>query len=329
MNDETRFGQVSDDQLDDIIAENAERNTEFMKLYFDNNEFQKAIKEAARKRAYRIITPEKQVLDLLPVYLLGPLAGGFLAAAAGIPWAFGVDALSFAISAACLAAMHRTEPPASTSPPLWQGISEGLRYARSQPWLWWSMIGNGIGNVACFIPLLLLEPLLVREVFHAGPIALGMMYAASGVGGVLAAVYAGRRHPPRRPITTIWITICCAGLCVIVIGLSSWLWLAVTVAGIAWCAITYADVLWHPLMQQQVPSGLLGRVSALDWMVSLGLTPAGTVVGGGVASLIGVRLTFILGGSIGAASAGVLFLPGVTALDRQQQAESSAVPAAQ
>ena len=56
MNDEARFGQVADDRLDNIVAENAESNTEFMKLYFDNNEFQKAIKEAARKRAYRIIT---------------------------------------------------------------------------------------------------------------------------------------------------------------------------------------------------------------------------------------------------------------------------------
>lgn len=54
-NDEARFGQVADDRLDDIVAENAERNTEFMKLYFDNPEFQKAIKETARKRAYRII----------------------------------------------------------------------------------------------------------------------------------------------------------------------------------------------------------------------------------------------------------------------------------
>jgi type I restriction enzyme R subunit len=54
-NDEARFGQVADDRLDDIVAENAERNTEFMKLYFDNPEFQKAIKETARRRAYRII----------------------------------------------------------------------------------------------------------------------------------------------------------------------------------------------------------------------------------------------------------------------------------
>lgn len=56
MNDEARFGQVADDRLDDIVAENADRHTAFMKLYFDNSEFQKAIKEAARKRAYRIIT---------------------------------------------------------------------------------------------------------------------------------------------------------------------------------------------------------------------------------------------------------------------------------
>jgi hypothetical protein len=49
MNDEARFGQVAGDRLDDIVAENAERNTDFMKLYFDNTEFQKAIKEAARK----------------------------------------------------------------------------------------------------------------------------------------------------------------------------------------------------------------------------------------------------------------------------------------
>jgi type I restriction enzyme, R subunit len=56
MNDEARFGQVADDRLDDIVAANADRNTDFIKLYFDNNEFQKAIKEAARRRAYRIIT---------------------------------------------------------------------------------------------------------------------------------------------------------------------------------------------------------------------------------------------------------------------------------
>jgi len=56
MNDEERFGQVVDDRLDDIVAENAERNTDFVKNYFDNPDFAAIVKEAARKRAYRIIT---------------------------------------------------------------------------------------------------------------------------------------------------------------------------------------------------------------------------------------------------------------------------------
>lgn len=56
MNDENRFGQVADDRIDDIVAVNAERNTDFVKSYFDNPEFQSMVKEAVRKRAYRIIT---------------------------------------------------------------------------------------------------------------------------------------------------------------------------------------------------------------------------------------------------------------------------------
>ena len=56
MNDEERFGQVADDRLDDIVAQNAERNTDFVKNYFDNPDFRAMVKEAARKRAYRIIT---------------------------------------------------------------------------------------------------------------------------------------------------------------------------------------------------------------------------------------------------------------------------------
>jgi type I restriction enzyme R subunit len=55
MNDEARFAQVADDRLDDIVADNAGRNTDFVKHYFDNDDFRALVKEAARKRAYQII----------------------------------------------------------------------------------------------------------------------------------------------------------------------------------------------------------------------------------------------------------------------------------
>jgi len=256
----------------------------------------------------------------LAQYLLGPLAGGVIVAATGPAWAFGLDAVSFAVSAGCLAAMRPAPRPAGRAGPVLAGIREGLRYCRSQPWLWWSMIAVGIANLACIVPLAIFEPLLVRHVFHAGPAALGLMYAASGAGGVLTSLYAARRPAPRRRVTTIWAAWAGAGLAAAGLGLAPWLWLAVLFAGLAWSGVTYGNLLWFPLMQQEVPAGLLGRASAVDWMLSLALAPAGTVAGGALAALAGVRLALVIGGSVAAATGAVLLIPGVTDPDRRQPA---------
>jgi predicted MFS family arabinose efflux permease len=260
----------------------------------------------------------------LAQYLVGPLAGGVIVAATGAAWAFGLDAISFAVSAGCLAAMRPVPRPAGRPSPVLEGIREGLRYCRSQPWLWWSMIAVGIGNVACIVPLAIFQPLLVREVFHAGPAALGVMYAASGAGGVLTSLYVARRPAPRRRVAAIWAGWSGAGLAAVGLGLAPWLWLAVVFAGLTWSGVTYGNVLWFPLMQEEVPANLLGRASAVDWMLSLALAPAGTIAGGAVAALAGVRLALVLGGSVAAAMGGVVLLPVVTEPGRRQRDGSGA-----
>ncbi|MDT5027641.1 MAG: type restriction enzyme subunit, partial [Micromonosporaceae bacterium] len=55
VNDIERFGQVADPRLDNIVAENHDSNTAFVRRYFDNPEFQAAVKDVARKRAYDLI----------------------------------------------------------------------------------------------------------------------------------------------------------------------------------------------------------------------------------------------------------------------------------
>lgn len=251
-------------------------------------------------------------------FLLGPLLGGLIVAFTGNAWAFGLDAISFVVSAACLAAMHRTEPPPGESSPMLAGMREGVRYCRSQPWLWWSMIALGIANLACFVPFAIMETLLVRRVFHAGPVALGMMFAASGVGGALASVYAARRPAPRRRVGAMWAAWAGAGAAVAALGLAPHLWVAIALAMATWFGVTYGNILWTPLMQQEVPPELLGRASSVDWMFSLALTPLGSVVGGVLATFLGVRPTLVIGGVIAAATGVVLLVPRVTEPDRRQ-----------
>src|SRR5215472_12184686 len=259
----------------------------------------------------------------LAQYLVGPLTGGIIVAATGPAWAFGLDAISFAVSAGCLALMRPTKRPDGPMPPVLAGIKEGLRYCRSQPWLWWSMIAVGIANLACYVPLAIFQPLLVKHVFHAGPAALGIMYAATGAGGILASIYAARRPTPRHRVAAIWAGWAGAGLAAVALGLAPWLWLAVLLSGLAWSGITYGNVLWFPLMQTEVPPRLLGRASSVDWMLSLALAPAGTIAGGAVAAVAGVRFALILGGSVAAATAAVLLVPGVTEPDRQNRSAAA------
>jgi MFS family permease len=259
----------------------------------------------------------------LAQFLLGPLAGGILLTLTGPTWAFGLDAVSFAVGAACLAAMHRTERPTTTRSSIVDGVRDGLRYCRSQSWLWWSMIAAGLANVVCFAPFLIMQPLLVNQVFHAGPLVLGAMYAANGLGAAIAAAGAARLPPSRRRVGVIWASWGGAGLAAIALGLAPWLWLAACCAGLTSCALTYGNVRWFPLMQQEVPADLLGRASAVDWLFSLALAPLGTVAGGVAAQTIGVRPTLIVGGIIATTTTVVLLVPGVTDPDRRM----AAVPA--
>ncbi|HUY48656.1 MAG TPA: MFS transporter [Streptosporangiaceae bacterium] len=258
-------------------------------------------------------------------YLAGPAAGGVIVAAAGTSWAFGMDAMSFAVSAACLLVMRVTaRPRPAPGVSIIRQMSDGLRYTRSQPWLWWSMAALGIANVASFVPIYILQALLVQSVFRAGSLALGLLYASNGLGRLLAAVYVKRRGAPRRRVLAMWLAWSAEGICAVFVGLSPDL----IVAAIFICAIgvcgSYGNVLWFPALQETVPADLLGRVSSLDWLVSLALAPLGTVLGGALAGIVGVRLTLILGGAIAAGTGSVLFLPGVRDPDRgAERAEPS------
>jgi MFS family permease len=252
----------------------------------------------------------------LSQYLLGPLAGGVFVVAVGTGWAFGLDGVSFAVSAACLLAMRDAAETRAVSSRLLAGVRQGLRYCYAQRWLWWSMIAVGLANLACFAPFVILEPLLVRNIFHAGPVWLGVMYAASGGGGALASLFAVRRPAPMRRVATMWTAWPAAGLATVCVGLSPLIWISVIFAGVTWGLVTYGNILWTPLMQRETPGDISGRVSSIDWLFSLALIPLGTIVGGAVAAAIGIRLTLILSGAIAGTTGTVVLIPGVTDPDR-------------
>lgn len=252
-------------------------------------------------------------------FLLGPLAGGVIVALAGTDWAFGLDGLSFLISAGCLVMVRnvaRGQPSEETS--VIEEVLAGLRYSRSRRWLWWNMVAVGIANLAAYLPLFVVLPLLVKDVFKSGSLALGVVYAASGVGGALASMYLKRRGAPDRRIPAMWLAMAVGSLSVCLLGAAPVLWVGVVFAGTLWAGVTYANIVWFSTIQERVPSELLGRIMSLDLLMSVAMGPLGFFLGGIGSNWFGARTTLIVGGAIALSTTVVAFVPGVLRPDEVQ-----------
>ena len=86
---------------------------------------------------------------------------------------------------------------------------------------------------------------------------------------------------------------------------------AMVASFLAESAISVLVVIWFTAMQRLVPNELLGRVSSLDWMISIMGAPVSFLVVGPLASLIGADDVLIAAGVLGAAATVVfMMMPG-------------------
>jgi MFS family permease len=253
---------------------------------------------------------------LLAFQLVGPAIGGILVAALGTTVAFSVDAISFLASITALGMIRPRALQAETSGDILRDVKEGFSYVRRRPWLWVTMLAVGtVGSLVAYGPLSVLVPLLVRSL-HGGADSLGLAYAGFGVGGVAAAVISGSVRLPRKTSSLAFLGWVVAGLGIAALGLAT---STITIAALLAVVGFFneaAQVIWVTLLQIHIPERLLGRVSSIDWFVSLSLQPLGLGLAGPAAAALGVGGALVVGGAMAASSAGLGFLrPGVRDLD--------------
>jgi DHA3 family tetracycline resistance protein-like MFS transporter len=72
---------------------------------------------------------------------------------------------------------------------------------------------------------------------------------------------------------------------------------------------------------------MLGRVSSLDWLISIGLLPLSFALTGPASAAFGASATLVGAGLLGAAvTAAALFVPGVRAIERRAALRAEPAP---
>jgi MFS family permease len=253
------------------------------------------------------LTPEIVPEDLLPAMnavrplsnnlmgnMIGPAVGGVIAAAS-TTWAIGVDCATFLVSASALFLMRPTPTPQRTpGSSMLSEIKEGVRFVRHTRWLRTNLVVAGIVNAIMFSPLAVLLPFLLRHTLHDSKVIVGYTFAVMGLSGAIGALVASNMRMPRRRIRVMIAYWTIASFSGIIIGFATNFWEVMIFPVVASPLLLLGNVIWESMMQSEVPRELLGRVSSVDWFMSLGLAPLGVVLAGILATEWGVRTYFVV-----------------------------------
>jgi MFS family permease len=259
-----------------------------------------------------------QFVRPIALRLVGPVVGGGLVAVStGL--AFAVDALSFMASlVAVLAIRPRRHADAREHVSAGVALKEGLSFVRSRVWLWGTLASAAIAYLVFLGPAEVLLPFVVKNELHASAGTLGLVLAAGGLGAVGAAVFMGRQGHPRRDVTVMYATWTLATLAVAGYGLASAAWQLMFACLVFNGLEAAGTIVWATIKQRHVPGVMLGRVSSLDWLISIGLLPVSFALTAPVAAAVGARTTLVGAAVIGAAvTLAAYFLPGMRDIERE------------
>jgi MFS family permease len=251
----------------------------------------------------------------------GPGLAGLLVAAVTAPYAILADALSFVGSAAFVARIRTAEPMLERHAErerMRTEIGEGLRYVLRHPYMRPSMASVALSN---FWTNLLFAIFLVYAVRTLGLDAkrIGLILSLANLGFLAGALGANRISTRIGVGPTLVGSAAGCGLGLLLIPAAPRsLAIPFITTGIAitgCCGVIY-NVTGISLMQAITPDRLLGRMNASRRFVVWGVIPLGALIGGVLASRVGLHATIWIG-AIGASLSFLpLFFSPVRSLDR-------------
>lgn len=225
--------------------------------------------------------------------IFGPGVSGAIVALAGAGWVFAIDAGSFLVSVAFVAAMRAETHVRPVAQRFWSDLADGWREVRRHRWLTAGFLGLALANFG--VGVYVVRGSLVAMNDLGGPWAWGLVGGAAAIGGVLGGLVAIRIRP-NHPVAAAFGIFPLMALLPFAL-LEPFPLPAVMAAGLIFGgALLVGNTLWETAMQQEVDPTRLARVASIDGLLSLCLLPVGQALSGPLSNAIGVRETLVLAG---------------------------------
>lgn len=226
--------------------------------------------------------------------VVGPALGGLLIVRSGFPFIYALDAACAFSFFLLVLPIKSSDRGSSSERNAWRSLMEGLRFIRSKQvvlaTITLDMFAVFLGGATALLPI------FADQILHCGPIGLGWMRAAPGIGAFIMALVIAYLPPMKKAGKTLLWCVTGFGLATIVFGLSRSLWLSLIMLFLTGVFDSVSVVIRHTLLQLVTPDSMRGRISAVNNIFIGTSNELGALESGLTAALFGPLISVVAGG---------------------------------
>jgi MFS family permease len=228
--------------------------------------------------------------------VIGPAIGGLLIVRAGFPFIYALDAACAFSFFLLVLPIRSSDRGSSTERNAWRSLKEGIRFILHKQvvlaTITLDMFAVFLGGATALLPI------FADQILHCGPIGLGWMRAAPGIGAFIMALLIAYLPPMKNAGKTLLWCVTGFGLATVVFGLSRYLWLSLAMLFLTGVFDSVSVVIRHTLLQLVTPDSMRGRISSVNNIFIGTSNELGALESGLTAALFGPVLS-VVGGGIG------------------------------
>jgi MFS family permease len=228
--------------------------------------------------------------------VVGPPIAGILILGIGVATSFYLNAVLTLATVVVVLLMKSPAPSSTVRENVFASISAGVRFLATDKVLR-SVLLVLVATCLCVRPYQQLLPAYAAHVVHVDARGLGFLLAAVGSGAICGSLITAFVGARRRGI--IWYASACVmSSGTIALGFVHSFGVAIVVLMFMGLSVLSFVGSSNVLLQTLSPEDMRGRSISVFAMIILGLIPAGSLLIGSLASVIGLQTSFICGGTV-------------------------------
>ena len=248
----------------------------------------------------------------------GPAVGGLLIAAAGVPWTYAIDLVTYVASFVVIWLLPKLQPVGEVDRPSLSSILDGFRFLGGRQ----ALLGIFAVDTAAMVfgmPTALF-PALALQSLGGNAATVGFLYSAPYAGALVCSLASGWTTHVRRQGVAVTIAACTWGAAIAAFGFMTSLWPALVLLAVAGGADFFSAVLRSTMLLRATPDHLRGRLSGIEFAQVASAPNLGDLEAGVLASLTSLRFSIVSGGlfCVVACIATALALPGFLKYDSRE-----------